>query len=67
MGNQLTKELYTPKEVAELTGNHLNTVYRWIRTGYLLAIVKGPRRIYITAETLADLMKGQHYAERKNN
>lgn len=67
MGNELTKDLYTPKEVADLSGAHLNTVYRWIRTGYLPAIVKGPRRIFITKATMEQLMTGEDYATRKND
>ncbi len=67
VGNELTKELYTPKEAAEITGAHLNTVYRWIRTGYLPAIVKGPRRIFITKETIKTVLTGEDYATRKND
>jgi excisionase family DNA binding protein len=64
---ELNKNLYTPKETAVLTKVHLNTVYRWIRTGYLPAIVKGPRRIYVTKETIGLLMAGEDYATRKND
>lgn len=64
---ELLKDLYTPKETAEITGTHLNTVYRWIRTGYLPAIVKGPRRIYVTKDTLNNLLTGEDYATRKND
>lgn len=67
MGTEMNKFLYTPKEVADLSGAHLNTVYRWIRSGYLPAIVKGPRRIFISKASLELLLTGEDYATRKND
>lgn len=39
------KQVYTPQEVAKLTGVKLLTVYRWIKTGKLRAVKLGQWRI----------------------
>ncbi len=36
-----SKETYTPREVAYMTGVDVRTVYRWIRTGKLRAAKLG--------------------------
>ena len=40
------KEIYTPQEVADMTGRNVLTVYRWIREGKLKATKLGQWRIY---------------------
>ena len=39
------KEIYTPQEVAELTGVTILTVYRWIKTGKIKATKLGQWKI----------------------
>lgn len=39
------KEIYTPQEVAELTGVTIPTVYRWIRQKKLEAVKLGQWKI----------------------
>ena len=43
---QPRKEIYTPQEVADLTGRNVLSVYRWIREGKLRATKLGQWRIY---------------------
>lgn len=40
-----TKEVYTPQEVADLTGVTIMTVYRWIKSGKLRAVKLGQWKI----------------------
>lgn len=42
---QLTKEIYTAQEVADLTGVKVLTVYRWIKEGKLKAVKLGQWKI----------------------
>jgi excisionase family DNA binding protein len=52
----------TPNEASDLLGKHLNTIYRYIRTGQLKATVVGPNRIFITNESIESFKKGRNYA-----
>jgi len=52
----------TPNQTADLLGKHLNTIYRYIKTGQLEATVIGPNRIYITTESIEAFKKGRNYA-----
>ena len=40
------KEVYTPQEVADLTGRKVLSVYRWIKEGKLKATKLGQWKIY---------------------
>lgn len=42
---QLSKEIYTPQEVADLTGVKVLSVYRWIKEGKLKATKLGQWKI----------------------
>lgn len=46
------QEYYSPKEVAEIAGVSLNTVYRHLRSGYLESHKLGPRRKRVPGKAL---------------
>lgn len=51
----LSKEFYTPAEVARMTGVEVPTVYRWIRTKKLKATKLGQWKI--TREALEEALE----------
>ncbi len=52
----------TPNQAADLLDKHLNTIYRYVKTGQLKATVVGPNRIFITNESINQFKKGRNYA-----
>jgi excisionase family DNA binding protein len=53
-------ELLTPKEVSDALSVQLNTVYRYIANGDLIAKRMGPKLLRIEKAELDKFMKGQN-------
>ncbi len=51
------KKLFTPAEIAEALGVHLNTVYKYIHEGKIETVRIGTRQYRITAKTLQKILQ----------
>ena len=51
------KKVFTPAEIAEALGVHLNTVYKYIHEGKIETVKIGARQYRITAETLQKILQ----------
>jgi len=55
----MSLDLFTPKEVAEMFKVDTKTVYRWVKSGRLKAIVLPGGTLRITKEEIDRLLKRQ--------
>ena len=51
------KSVYTVREVADMVRVHPKTVYLWIHSGHLGALLVGPRTVRIPLSEVEKLMK----------